>query len=131
MKLFRAIAIGVIVYLVLHFGEKGVHFIYFYLTHEFATSNLLMMKSSLMLAFATLFSGALAGYLSQQGFVSGFIVGLISGFSILIVQQLTGANPLAQEFTPAILFDEVFLKACICSVAGAAGENYYRKRKHH
>lgn len=122
MKPATAVTIGVLVYLSLHFGEKGVHFIYFYLTHDFATSNLLMIKSSFMLTFATLLGGGLAGYLCQRGLLAGFLVGVIAGLSILIIQQLTGANPLFQEFTPAILFDEVFLKACISAAAGAAGE---------
>ena len=127
MKLTRAIFLGIVVYLSLHFGEKGVHFIYFYLTHDFSTSNLLMMKSSLMLTFAILLGGAVAGYISQRGILAGFIVGLISGMSILAIHQLTGANPFFQEFTPAILFDEVLLKACICSTAGAAGETLSRR----
>ena len=122
MKSVRAIIFGVIVYLGLHFGEKGVHFIYFYLTHDFSTSNILMIKSSLMLTLATLLGGAVAGYISGKGLPTGFIVGIISGFTILLLQQLSGANLFLQEFTPAILFDEVFLKACICSAGGAAGQ---------
>ena len=122
MKSVRAIFFGVIVFLGLHFGEKGVHFIYFYLTHDFSSSNILMIKSSVMLTFATLLGGAVAGYISEKGLLTGFIVGIISGFTILLLQQLSGANPLFQEFTPAILFDEVFLKACVCSAGGAAGQ---------
>ncbi len=122
MKYIQSIIVGVLVYLALYFGEKGVHFFYFYLTHDFATSNLLMIKSSFMITFAMLLGGSVAGYLSERGLVTGFVVGIISGMCILVVQQATGANPLFQEFTPAILFDEVFLKACICSAAGAAGE---------
>ena len=129
MRIIPSIAIGIVIYLAIHFGEKGVHFIYFYVTHDFATSNTLMIKSSVMLAFATLLGGGIAGYLSRRGLLSGFIVGILSGISILVVQQLTGANPLWQEFTPAILFDEVFLKACVCSAAGAAGELINRKRE--
>ena len=82
-----------------------------------------------MLTFATLLGGGIAGYLSKRGLLCGFIVGSISGMSILIAQQLTGANPLWQEFTPAILFDEIFLKACVCSVAGTAGELLKRKQQ--
>lgn len=122
MKFSAAIIFGVSVYLALHFGEKGVHFIYFYLTHDFATSNLLMIKSSFMITFAPLLGGGTAGYLSMRGLLAGFVTGLIAGMCILIFQQVTGANPLFQEFTPAILFDEVFLKACICAAAGAAGQ---------
>ena len=122
MKPATAVIIGVFVYLALHFGEKGVHFVYFYLTHDFATSNLLMIKSSFMIAFAPLLGGGVAGYLSMRGLLAGFITGLIAGICVLIFQQTTGANPLFQEFTPAILFDEVFLKACVCAAAGAAGQ---------
>lgn len=122
--MIKAIVIGIFVYLGLHFGEKGVHFIYFYLTHDFSSSNVLMIKSSLMLTFATLLGGAVSGYLSRRGLLSGFIVGILSGLIILLVQQLTGANPLFQEFTPAILFDEVFIKGCICAAGGAAGQLY-------
>lgn len=128
MKLAPAIIIGTLVYLSLYFGEKGVHFIYFYLTHDFATSNLLMIKSSAMIAFAALLGGGVAGYLSQRGILAGFVVGIIAGICVLIVQQLTGANPMFQEFTPAILFDEVFLKACICAAAGGAG-NLIKQQK--
>ncbi len=122
MKLPVAVFLGVLVYLSLYFGEKAVHFAYFYLTHDFATSNLLMVKSSFMIAFAQLFGGGIAGYLSMRGLLAGFATGLIAGMSVLIFQQFTGANPLFQEFTPAILFDEVILKACICAAAGAAGQ---------
>ena len=122
MRFPAAIFFGVLAYLALYFGEKGVHFIYFYVTHDFATSNLLMIKSSLMIAFAPLLGGGIAGYLCQRGLLAGFTTGLIAGMSILIFQQLTGANPLFQEFTPAILFDEVFIKGCISSAAGAAGQ---------
>ncbi len=122
MSMPRSIFIGVLVYLAMYFGEKGIYFAYFYITYDFATSNLLMIKSSFMIALAALLGGYIAGYLSQRGFLTGFIVGTIAGMSVLLTQQFTGANPLLQEYTPAILFDEVFLKACICSVAGAAGE---------
>ena len=122
MRLPAAIFFGVLVYLALFFGEKGVHFVYFYVTHEFATSNLLMIKSSFMIAFAQLLGGGVAGYLSMRGLLAGFATGLIAGMGVLVFQQSTGANPLFQEFTPAILFDEVFLKACICAASGAAGQ---------
>ena len=122
MKLPTAVLVGVLVYLALYFGEKGIHFIYFYLTHDFATSNLLMIKSSFMITFAQLLGGGIAGYLSMRGLSAGFATGLIAGMCVLIFQQTTGANPLYQEYTPAILFDEVFLKACICAAAGAAGQ---------
>lgn len=126
MTFLKAIFFGTLVYLGLHFGEKGVHFIYFYLTHDFSTSNLLMIKSSFMLTFATLLGGVTAGYISRSGMLAGFMVGAVCGFAILVFQQLTGANPLFQEFTPAILFDEVFLKACICAAGGAAGNKLRR-----
>ena len=122
MKLPTAVLVGVLVYLALYFGEKGIHFVYFYLTHDFATSNLLMIKSSFMITFAQLLGGGIAGYLSMRGLSAGFATGLIAGMCVLIFQQTTGANPLYQEYTPAILFDEVFLKACICAAAGAAGQ---------
>lgn len=122
MKLTNAIIIGVVVYLTFYFGEKGIHFAYFYFTHDFSTSNLLMMKSSFLFSFAILLGGGIAGYLSNKGLLSGFIVGCIASSIVLIIQQITGANPLMQEFTPAILFDEVFLNACICAAAGATGE---------
>ena len=46
----------------------------------------------------------------MRGLSAGFATGLIAGMCVLIFQQFTGANPVFQEFTPAILFDEVFLK---------------------
>ena len=127
MKTLPAIIVGVVIYLAIHFGEKGVHYIYFNLTHDFGTNNILMMLFALMLSFATLLGGGVAGYLSQRGFFAGFIVGLIAGLMVLIVQQMTGANPLLQEYTPTILFEEVFLLACVCAAAGAAGELIKRK----
>ncbi len=120
----KAIFFGVLVYLGLHFGEKGVHFIYFYLTHDFSTGNIKMIQSSFMLTFATLLGGVTAGYISRRGMLAGFIVGAVSGFAILLFQQLSGANPLFQEYTPANLFDEVFLKACICAAGGAVGNKF-------
>ncbi len=80
MKYIQSIIVGVLVYLALYFGEKGVHFFYFYLTHDFATSNLLMIKSSFMITFAMLLGGSVAGYLSERGLVTGFVVGIISGW---------------------------------------------------
>ena len=129
MKLLKAIILGVTAYLTLHFGEKGIHFAYFYLTHDFSTSNLLMIKSSFLLTFSILIGGGIAGYASNRGLLAGFIVGCIAGSIILLIQQISGANPLMQEFTPAILFDEVFLNACICAAAGAAGELIRNKSK--
>ena len=128
MKYLIAILTGVAVYLGLYFGEKGVHFLYFYLTHDFATSNILMIKSSFMIASAAILGGGIAGYLCQRGLSAGFLVGVFAGLGVLVFQQLTGANPLFQDFTPAILFDEVFLKGCYCAVSGAAGELIYRRK---
>lgn len=54
--------------------------------------------------------------------ILGFIVGAISGTIVLIYQQFSGANPFTQEYTPSILFDEVFIKGCVAAVSGAAGE---------
>lgn len=122
MKILPAIIVGVVIYLAIYFGEKGFRYIYFKLTHNFGTNNILMMLFALMLSFAPLLGGGVEGYLSQRGFSSGFIVGLIAGMVVLVIQQMTGANPLLQEFTPAILFDEVFLLAFVCAAAGAAGE---------
>ncbi len=118
----NAIFVGLLVYLGMHFGDKGLHFIYFYLTHDFASSNLLMIKSSFLLNFAPLIGGTVVGYISQKGILHGFIVGAFAGLIILGIRQYNGANPFFQEFTPAILFDEVFLKACICAAGGAVGQ---------
>jgi hypothetical protein len=120
----KAIIIGILITLGMHFGDKGLHFIYFYLTHDFASSNLLMIKSSFLVNFAPLIGGAVVGYISHRGMLYGFIVGALAGFIILLIRQVNGANPFFQEFTPAILFDEVFLKACICAAGGAAGERF-------
>ena len=129
MKFLPSVLIGTFIYLLLHYGELGIHYIYFYLTQDFGTSNILMIKSSLMQTFAILLGGSIAGYLSQRGFIAGFLVGSIAGMCILVIQQLTGANPLFQEYAPVNLFDGVFLKACICSAAGMAGELVKRKRQ--
>ncbi len=123
----KAIIIGVLVYLGMHFGDKGFHYIYFYLTHNFASSNLLMIKSSFLLNFAPLIAGTVAGYMSRKGIVNGFLVGACAGLIILAIRQYNGANPFSQEFTSAILFDEVFLKACICAAGGAVGEKLKRR----
>jgi|TARA_B110000238_G_C16140689_1_gene446089 hypothetical protein len=123
----KAILIGLLVYLGMHFGDQGLHFIYFYLTHDFASSNLLMIKSSFLLNFAPLMGGAVVGYLSQKGVLNGFLVGALAGLIILGIRQYNGANPFFQEFTPAILFDEVFLRACICAAGGAVGETLKRR----
>ncbi len=122
MNITKSILIGISVYLVLFFGEKAIHFIYFYTTHEFGTDNLLLIKSSLMINFAPILGGITAGYISKKGFISGFFVGVISGTIVLIYQQFSGANPFTQEFTPSILFDEVFIKGCVAAASGAAGE---------
>ena len=122
MKLTKGILVGILIYLALFFGEKGVHYIYFYATHEFGTSNLLLIKSSLMINFAPIVAGIIAGFISRRGLISGFVTGAISGLIILLHEQLTGANPFNQEFTPSILFDEVFTIGCIAAVSGAAGE---------
>ena len=122
MMLSKSIIAGVAIYLALFFGEKGIHFIYFYITHDFSTSNLLMIKSSLLITAAVLLGGGVAGYLSNHGLLAGFIVGTISGLCVLTVRQFTGAAPFTQEFTPAILFDEVLLKACYCAAAGGCGQ---------
>ena len=120
--MIKVIIIGLLVYLGMHFGDKGLHFIYFYLTHDFSSSNLLMIKSSLLLNFSPLIAGALVGYMSQKGILNGFIVGALAGLIILSIRQYNGANPFFQEFTPAILFDEVFFKACLCAAGSALGE---------
>ncbi len=52
MKIVKGVLVGVSIYLALYFGEKAVHFIYFYITHEVGTSNLLLIKSSFMINFA-------------------------------------------------------------------------------
>jgi len=122
----KAIIIGLLVYLGMHFGDQGLHYIYFYLTHDFASSNLLMIKSSFLLNFAPLIGGIAVGYMSQKAILNGFIVGALAGLIILGIRQYSGANPLSQEFTPAILFDEVFFKACICAAGGAVGEKLRR-----
>lgn len=129
MKITKAILLGIIIYLVLFFGEKAIHFIYFYATHEFGTDNLLLINSSLMINFAPILGGITAGFISKKGFISGFFVGVISGMIVLIYQQFSGANPFTQEFTPSILFDEVFIKGCVAAASGAAGELI--KLKHH
>ena len=128
MNITKSIILGVGIYLALFFCEKAIHFIYFYATHEFGANNLLLIKSSLMLNFAPILGGITAGYISKKGLITGFIVGVISGTIVLVYQQLSGANPLTQEFTPSILFDEVFIKGCIASVAGATGELIYLRR---
>ena len=120
----KAIIIGILVYLAMHFGDKGLHYIYFYLTHDFASNNLLMIKSSFLINFAPLIGGAVVGYISNRGILYGFVVGALAGLIILGIRQYNGANPFLQEFTPAILFDEVFLKACICAAGGAVGEKF-------
>lgn len=122
MAITKSILLGIIVYLALFFGEKAIHFIYFYLTHEFGADNLLLIKSSLMLNFAPILGGFTAGYTCKKGLVSGFLVGIIAGLIVLTYQQFTGANPLAQDFTPSIVFDDVFIQGCIASVSGATGE---------
>lgn len=129
MAITKSVLIGIIVYLVLFFSEKAIHFIYFYLTHGFGADNLLLIKSSLMLNFAPILGGFTAGYVCRQGLLSGFLVGIISGLMVLIYHQLTGANPLNQDFTPSILFDDVFIKGCIASVSGATGELIKLKRQ--
>ena len=129
MEITKAILLGIIIYLVLFFGEKAIHFIYFYATHNFGTNNLLLIKSSLMINFAPILAGIIAGYISKQGFIAGFFVGVISGAIVLLFQLFSGANPFTQEFTPSILFDEVFIKGCVAAVSGAAGELI--KLKHH
>ncbi len=116
----KAIVVGLLVYL-------AMHFIYFYLSHDFSSSNLLMIKSSFLLNFAPLIGGVVVGYLSHKGILNGFIVGAFAGLIILSILQHNGANPFFHEFTPAILFDEVFLKACICAADGAVGENLKRR----
>lgn len=65
MKFIRAIFLGVVVYLAIHLSEKDVHFMHLYLTHDFSSSNILMIKSSFMLTFAILLGGATAGYISR------------------------------------------------------------------
>ena len=122
MSIIKSTLLGISVYLALFFGEKAIHFIYFYATHDFGTSNLLLIKSSLMLNFAPIFGGIAAGYISKNGLISGFLVGTISGTTVLIYQQLSGANPFTLAFTPSILFDEVFIKGCVAAVSGATGE---------
>ena len=128
MKIVKGVLVGVSIYLALYFGEKAVHFIYFYITHEVGTSNLLLIKSSFMINFAPIVAGLFAGYISKKGLISGFVAGTISGLIVLIFQQLTGASPFNQEYTPSILFDEVFTIGCIASVSGAAGELIKSKR---
>lgn len=128
MNFIKSISIGILAYVTMFYGEKAIHFIYFYTTHNFGTSNLLLIKSSFMLQFAPILGGFLAGYLSKRGLISGFIVGLISGFLVLTVQLFSGANPFNQEFTPSILFDEVFLSSCVAAVSGATGELIHLKK---
>ncbi|MEJ2116257.1 MAG: hypothetical protein P8X88_09525 [Gammaproteobacteria bacterium] len=129
MKFTKAILLGIFIYLLLFFAEKGVHFLYFYITHNFGTDNLLLIKSSLILNFAPILGGLISGYLCNKGIIAGFLVGIISGSLVLIYQQLTGANPLTQDYTPSIVFDEVFIKGCIASLAGATGELIKLKNK--
>ena len=129
MNITKSILLGIGIYLALFFGEKAIHFIYFYASHEFGTNNLLLIKSSLLLNFAPIFGGMAAGYFSKRGFVSGFLVGLLSGLIVLIYQHISGANPFMQPFTPSILFDDVFIQGCIASVSGAAGELIKIKRQ--
>ena len=123
----KAIVIGILVYLGMHFGDKGLHFIYFYLTHDFSSSNFLMIKSSFLINFAPLIAGVVVGYLSEKGVTYGFFAGACTGIIILAIRQYNGANPFTQEYTPAILFDEVFFKACICAAGGAVGEKIKRR----
>ena len=89
MNFIKSILLGVTVYLALFFGEKAIHFIYFYLTHNFGANNLLLIKSSLMLNFAPILGGFTAGYISNKGLFSGFLVGIVSGMIVLVFQQLT------------------------------------------
>jgi len=131
MKFAKSILLGTCIYLALFSGEKAIHFIYFYATHEFGTNNLLLIKSSLMLNFAPILGGFAAGYISKNGLASGFLVGAVSGVTILAYQQLSGANPFTQAFTPSILFDEVLIKACVAAVSGATGELINKKRRLH
>ncbi len=128
MNISKSVLIGTSIYLVLFFGEKAIHFIYFYASHDFGTSNLLLIKSSLMLSFAPILGGIVAGYISGKGLLSGFLVGIIAGLIVLIYQQFTGASPLTQAFTPSILFDEMLVKGCIAAVSGATGELFKNKR---
>ena len=129
MSTIKSIFFGISIYLALFFGEKAIHFIYFYASHEFGSNNLLLIKSSLMLNFAPIFGGMVAGYISKKGLTSGFLVGLLSGLIVLFYQQISGANPLMQTFTPSILFDDVFIQGCIASVSGATGELIRIKRR--
>ena len=122
MKIVKGILVGILIYLALFFGEKAVHFFYFYATHEFGTSNLLLIKSSFMINFAPIVAGTFAGFISKRGLITGFVMGIISGFIILLYQQITGANPFNQTYTPSIIFDEVFTIGCIAAVSGATGE---------
>ena len=126
----KSILIGVVVYLSMIYGEKSIHFIYFYSTHNFGTNNLLLIKSSFILHFAPILGGFIAGYFSKRGLITGFMVGLISGLLVLLSQSMTGANPFNQEFTPSILFDEVFLKACVTAISRATGELIQLKKTH-
>ena len=128
MSITKGILTGISIYLALFFGEKATHFIYFYATHEFGASNLLLIKSSLMLNLSPILGGMDAEYISKKGFISGFLVGVIAGTIVLVTQQLSGANPFTQAFTPSILFDEVFIIACVAAVSGATGELIKLKR---
>lgn len=113
---------GILIYLALFFGEKAVHFIYFYAAHEFGTSNFLLNKSSLIIYFAPIVAGIFAAIISKKGLTTGFVMGITSGFIVLLYQQITGANPFNQTYSPRILFDEVFKIGCITAVSGATGE---------
>ena len=126
--IIKSILLGIFVYLLFVFAEMGIHLLYFYTTHHFGKSNLLLIKSSLLLNFAPIVSGIIAGYISNNGLQTGFIVGIFAASIILIFQQFSGANPLQQEFTPTILFDDVLIKGCIAVLAGATGELIAKKR---
>ncbi len=128
MKLLKSIAIGILIYVSFFLIEKAIHYTIFHLTHNFGTDNTRLIISSLFLNLAPIVGGFTAGYLSQKGFVAGAWVGVIASMLSLVFHQATGANPLNQEFTPSIIFDDVFIPSCIASMAGAAGELIRSKR---
>lgn len=122
----KAIIVGVLVYLGMYYGDRGLHYIYFNFLHDFSTSSLLMIKSSFLVNFAPLIGGGVVGYIYQKGILYGFLTGIIASLLILGVRQYHGADLFFQEFTPIILFEDVFLKACICAAGGAVGEKLKR-----